>query len=155
MSDKATAENLFRDLGPLLDPAAIVYDEAESRWAVVIDQTTRIDVGYGDGAEQLVFALDLGPVPDQTADQVHELLLRFSYVWRETGGLYGALDAEGRATLMYTCAVQGLDVQRLQTLLRNLLDHRRLWADLIARSETDAIAGAAIDGPAPFGAIKV
>ncbi len=155
MSDKATAEKLFQELGPLLDPAAIVYDDAAAQWAVVIDDRTRIDVGFDETAGQFVFALDLGQVPDRSADTVHELLLRFSFLWRETGGLTAALDAEGRAVLMYRHAVQDLELQRLHTLLQNLVHHRRIWADLIARSETEAIDAAAAESPAPFGAIKV
>ena len=155
MNDKTIAEKLFQELGPLLDPAAIVYDETEPLWAVVIDETTRIDVAYDDDAGQFVFALDLGEVPDQSAERVHALLLRFSGVWRETGGLHTALDGEGRALLMYRHPVQGLDVQRLQTLMGNLAVHRRMWADLIASSETEELDPDTAESAVPFTGIRV
>ena len=153
MSDKAIAEKLFQELGPLLDPEAIVYDETEPQWAVVVDENTQIAVGYDEEDGQFVFALDLGDVPDQSAERVHELLLRFSYVWRGTGGLYTALDPEGRAILMYKHAVQGLDVQTLQALLDGLYTHSQYWAELIA----DVGDGDVTEGPeniAPFRIIR-
>ena len=155
MGDKATAEQLFEELGPVLDPAAIVYDAAEVQWAVLIDQTVRIDVGYDADAGQFVFALDLGRIPDHGFDQVTELLLRFSYVWRETGGLHGALDPEGHAVLMYKHAVAGLDVQRLHALLANLATHQRMWADLIDRCEDEDFDTDSIDHLVPAGGIRV
>lgn len=155
MSDQATAEKLFQELGPLLDPAAIVHDADAVQWAVLIDETTRIDVGYDADANQLVFALDLGQVPDQSFERVYELLLRFSFVWRETGGLHGALDPEGHAVLMYKHTVLELDIQRLHALLVNLATHRRLWADLIARSEEAEFDPEHIEAPVPFGGIRV
>ncbi|MCG8691414.1 MAG: type III secretion system chaperone [Minwuiales bacterium] len=148
MSEESTTETLFRELGPLFDPAAVLHDEAQSTWAVVIDDETRIDVAHDAEDEQLVFTLDLGTVPEEAASRVHELLLRFSFVWQDTGGLHGALDAEGSAVLMYKHPVAGLDVRRLYALLGNLAQYRELWADLIDRAEADDIDAG--DGAPPF-----
>ena len=155
MSGKARVERLFLELGPLLEPLAIAYDEDEAHWAVVIDETSQIDVVYDEGTECFVFALDLGAVPEEAAEPVHELLLRFSFVWRQTGGLHAALDGDGRAVLMYKHAVQGLDVQALQALLGNLHTHRQHWANLIADAGNDGVSSEAPETAAPFGSIRV
>lgn len=153
MSNMAHVERLFEELGPLLEPLAVAYDQEEAHWAVVIDETNQIDIVYDEDTECFVFALDLGAVPDETAESVHELLLRFSFVWRQTGGLHAALDGEGHAVLMYKHAVQGLDVQTLQALLDSLHTHSQYWAELIA----DVGDGDVAEGPentAPFGIIR-
>lgn len=157
MSNRAHAERLFEELGPLLEPVAIAYDEEEAHWAVIIDETSQIDIVYDEGAERFIFALDLGPVPEEAADVVHELLLRFSFVWRETGGLHAALDDEGHAVLMYKHAVQDLDVQTLQGLLGGLDTHRQCWAPLIADVDVGDDDDVVFETPetiAPLGSIR-
>ena len=155
MTDKTVAERLFEELGPLLDPAAIVYDKAQLQWTVAIDEDTRIDVGYDEGDNDLIFALDLGEIPDESTERVHDLLLRFSFVWRETGGLYAALDAEGRAFLMYRHTLQQLDVQQLQTLMGNLETNRRTWAEFIVGSGMEDPDLDPSDGPSSFAGVRV
>ena len=155
VSDAAMAERLFEELGPLLDPAAIVYDETQSQWTVAIDEDTRIDVGYYEADDELIFALDLGEIPDESVERVHELLLRFSFVWRETGGLHAGLDGEGRPFLMYKHTLQQLDVQQLQTLMSNLAAHREMWAELIGRSATEDPDPDGGESPPPFTGVRV
>lgn len=154
MSGKEHAEKLFEELGPLLDPLAVAYDEDEAHWAVMIDEDHQIDIVYDDQVERFVFAIDLGAVPDEAAETVHELLLRFSFVWRQTGGLHAALDDEGHAILMYKHALQGLDVQTLQGLIGGLHAHHQYWATLV----TDAGGGddfsEAPEITAPLGSIR-
>lgn len=136
-TDMATAERLFDELGPILDPIAVAHDADQALWSLLIDEDVSIDVAFDEQDGELVFALDLGEVAEETAADVYELLLRFSFVWRETGGLYAALDGEGHAVLMYRRSLQGLDVQRLQAMLSNLHDYRNLWSALIADIHAD------------------
>ena len=155
MSDKAVAERLFQEVGPVLEPASIIYDAETVQWAVVLDGGVQIDVGHDADSDQLVFALNLGDVPDSSAEQVHEMLLRFNFVWRQSGGLHAALDADGRGVLMFKYPVGGLDVPRLHSLLQNLAAHRSLWAELIAGSERETGGLEDMDDPAPFGGVRV
>lgn len=155
VSNREHAEKLFEELGPLLEPLAIAYDEEEAHWAVLIDEDQQIDVVYDEQVERFVFAIDLGPVPEEAAETVHELLLRFSFVWRRTGGVHTALDDEGHAILMYKHAVQGLDVQTLQGLLGGLHAHSEYWRDLIADTDGgDDFAEAPENVGAPLGSIR-
>ena len=154
MSNKAHAERLFNELGPLLEPLIITYDADEAHWVVVIDETNRIDIVYDEANERFVFALDLGDVPDEAAGTVHELLLRFSFVWDQTGGLHAALDDEGRAVLMYKHPARDLDVQTLQALLRGLHTHGQYWAGLIADAAGDDDLSEALEDVEPVGVIR-
>ena len=155
VSNREHAEKLFGELGPLLEPVAIVYDEEEAHWAVMIDGDQQIDVVYDEQVERFVFAMDLGAVPEESAETIHELLLRFSFVWRQTGGLHAALDDEGHAVLMYKHAVQGLDVQTLQGLLGGLHTHLEYWCDLIANTGSgEDFSEAPEEIAAPLGIIR-
>ena len=154
MDEKTIAERLFQELGPVLEPASIIYDAEAAQWAVVLEDGVQIDVGHDAESGLLVFALGLGGVPDSSAEQVHEMLLRFSFVWRETGGLHAALDADGKGVLMFKHPLEDLDLQRLQSLIQNLAAHRSLWAELIANSEKEGSAPD-IENSAPFGGVRV
>ena len=154
MNTRAHAEKLFEELGPILEPLAIVYDADETHWAVVNDETSQIDVAYDEDSGCFIFALDLGTVPEEAAETVHELLLRFSFVWRQTGGVHASLDGDGHAVLMYKHAAQGLDVQTLQALLGGLYTHSQYWADLIADSGDVGISSEVQENAAPFGSIR-
>jgi hypothetical protein len=139
MENDTTVNTLFAELGPLFDPAAILHDEETATWAVLLDEDTHIDISYDEESEQLVFALGLGPIPPEIADQIYELLLRFSFIWQENGGLHAGLDADGEAHLMFKYPLAGLDAQRLNNLLENLGQYCRIWADLIDRTEAGEI----------------
>ena len=155
MSDYGSAIELMGDLGPLLDPDAIIFYPDQGMWSVVVDTETRVDLGYDDAARVLVFTLDLGPIPEAAAADVHKMLLRFGYLWRETGGIHAALDGEGHAALMYKRPLAGLDVQSLRSLIGNLAIQRRLWADLINAPPKDDEIESAIGVRGPLGGIRV
>ena len=150
MSGKAVAERLFQELGPVLDPASIIYDAENAQWVVVLDDEVQIDVAYDAESGQLVFALNLGDVPDSSAAQVHEMLLRLSF----TGGLHAALDADGKGVLMFKHPLEHFDIQRLRSLLQNLAAHRSLWAELVVKSEREG-GPIDMDNPALFKGIRV
>ena len=108
--------------------------------------------------EQFVFLLDLGPIPAERQHKVYELLLRFSYLWRDSGGLHMAMNDAGNAVLMFKYPLLGLNVTRLHTLLGNLLNHARRWRELIQHppqtDEDETERPTAVDLP-PFGGIRV
>ncbi len=130
MSNLAVAEQLFAELGPILDPQSIVHFPESSSWSISVDADTQVTAALESGQNTLVFALDLGPLPEENLKEAYELLLRFGYIWQTNGGLSAAINAEGRGALIYKHPVTGLDVQRLQTLLRNLSVHRQKWSNL-------------------------
>jgi len=87
--------NLLQEVGPLLDPLAISFDPEDGSWTVAIDEDTVIGIALDEASGMLVFLLELGTVEDVAAERAHEILLRFSYLWRDTGGIQAALDPAG------------------------------------------------------------
>lgn len=153
MDAKARAEALMAELGPVLEPEAIIFEPATMQWSIALDGGRTVDVAYDAAAEALVFALRLGAPPAEAADRAYELLLRFSFLWRETGGLYTALDGDGAAVLMLRRSLEGLDATGLHILLQRLGANQTLWADLVARARSPEPEAAA--SPTPFPAIQV
>ncbi len=153
MDDNAAVTKLLEEVGPLLDPAAISYAPDDQSWTVSIDAETLILLAFDEGGGALEFVTPLGAVPDASAERAHEILLRFSYLWRETGGLYAALDDNGDAALLYRRPLAGLDGTQLNNLLGNLAQQRAVWADVL-RTPPEDIESVVPDVP-PFGGIRV
>jgi len=123
---------LLQDVGPLLDPLAISFDPEDGSWNVAVDEDTLIGIAFDDASASLVFLLELGMVDDAAAERAHEILLRFSYLWRDTGGIQAALDDEGTPVLIYRRPLAGLDAPKMTTLLRNLAAQREPWMTVIS-----------------------
>ena len=158
MSKSDSALTLMRELGPLFAPEQIIYYPQHASWQVVVDADIQIDISHDAEHEQFVFLLDLGPIPAERQHKVYELLLRFSYLWRDSGGLHMAMNDAGNAVLMFKYPLLGLNVTRLHTLLGNLLNHARRWRELIQHppqtDEDETERPTAVDLP-PFGGIRV
>lgn len=132
MDDIAATTELLKEVGPLLEPLAIGFDPEDGSWTVAVDEETSIAIALDQPSGMLVFILELGAIDDAAAERAHEILLRFSYLWRDTGGLQAALDDEGRPVLIYRRSLAGLDAPRLRALLANLAEQRALWGEVIA-----------------------
>ena len=152
MFDIEQANELFEELGANAQLASIIFDPEDRSWTIAVDAETQVSAVLNDRLETLTFALGLGPLKESRAAQVHAFLLRFSYLWRETGGLFAALDDKGEPVLMFRCALNGLTPQALHALLRGLADQREAWAELMERDSLD------LDDPQaymPRGGIRV
>jgi len=134
VDDIEATTKLLEEVGPLLDPLVIGFDPEDGSWTVTVDEETAIAIALDPASGMLVFILELGAVDDAVAERAHEILLRFSYLWRDTGGLQAALDDEGRPVLIYRRPLAGLDATRLRALLANLAEQRAPWRAVIAES---------------------
>lgn len=137
MSSAETAERLLEELGPILDPEAILKLAEPGLWSVVVRDDIQIDVSFEEADETFLFKAPLGGVPQDRAKGVYEMLLRFSFLVRETGGLHAALDGDGEAVLIYRHPASDLEVSRLALLLNNLADSVAAWSDAIAGAGQD------------------
>ena len=137
------------ELGPVLEPDAIIFEPSSAQWSIALSGGTRVDAAYDAASETLVFALRLGAPPTEARERVYELLLRFSFLWRDTGGLYTALDGDGTAILMQRQSLEGLDATALGEILRRLVVNRAIWADFVARAQPSEPESAAISVPFP------
>jgi Tir chaperone protein (CesT) family len=143
---------LLAELGRTYALEDVLFHEGEASWTIGFDAETRIGVAMDEAPEVLSFAVPLVPPPAARAAAVHRLLLRFSYLWRETGGLVAALDARGGPVMMFRCALAQLDPTALYGLLQGLAAQRRAWAVLVT---SDAEEFEAKKDLMPLGGIRV
>ena len=144
MDNIEATTKLLQEVGPLLEPLAITFDPEDGSWNVAVDEDTVIGIALDEASGMLVFVLELGPVEDAAAERAHEILLRFSFLWRDTGGIQAALDDEGTPVLIYRRPLAGLDTPRLRALLANLAAQREPWMTVIStapQSETHVEEG--------------
>jgi len=126
--------NLLQEVGPLLDPLAISFDPEDGSWTVAIDEDRVMGIALDEASGMRVFLLGLGTVEEVAAERAHEILLRFSYLWRDTGGIQAALDDEGTPVLIYRRPLAGLDAPKLNSLLANLAAQRGPWMTVITQA---------------------
>lgn len=129
---------LLEDAGALLEPAVIALVPDDGTWTVGFDDESVVAIVAAEALDELVFIVGLGTVPADAAAQVHEWLLRASYLWQETGGVQAAIDDRGEAVLIYRRARSGLDAGRLAGLLANLRAQRTAWRALMQSPENEA-----------------
>jgi len=149
MTDNTQIDALLKELGPLLQPEEILGQDEESRWLIAIDEETGIEVVHDAEQGRLVFHLHLGPVPEERELEIYRMMLVYSYLWMDTGGLRMSLDNEGGATLLYEHPVLDLDPTLLQTLLTNFADQGRIWRDLINHQPQAGVSGEEPGGSPP------
>ena len=86
---------------------------------------------------------------------LYELILQYNARWKETGGVRLALDGpEGSVVLAYDMPLAGLDLPRLQTVIRNFRDTLDGWRKIVAASGQTAGRGTGGLDPMPPGALR-
>lgn len=136
MSGFETAQAMIEELGPLLGAEAVAAFPEERTWSVMLPSGARFDVALDDDDEIMVFALDIGAVPKPAAARVHDMLLRLSFLWRESGGVAAALDDTGAAALLLRRRLAALDPTAIARLMKQLADYADRWAEILEEAET-------------------
>ena len=96
-------------IGPLLVEAArpveldaVVQHGEAGAWGLAFGDGRIVEATFLADSGMLVFETDLGIPATRDTAALHRLLLGYSYLWRETGGLHISLAApESRAFLTY------------------------------------------------------
>ncbi|MEM1385247.1 MAG: type III secretion system chaperone [Pseudomonadota bacterium] len=137
MSDASAVTLLFGELGTLLEPEAIIQDPEGDSWSIALVDGVTVDVSLDEERRMLVFVVDLGPPPQGRIAEVQDVLLRFGFLWRESGGIYAAIDDAGAAVLMQQAPLAGLDLPSLQRLIGRFSAHREAWSAMLDTVDQD------------------
>ncbi|NJN47762.1 MAG: type III secretion system chaperone [Candidatus Competibacteraceae bacterium] len=142
-------KTLIEDVAPLLDPERVVYREDQATWLFGFDETTIVAVIHDADQHRLVLQLELGSVPFDRQHSVYDLLLRYNFMWRESGGARMALDDEANVTFLFECPLFDLDAAQLQTIIGNFVHQGVQWFQLIQESSASETAATAPPQDAP------
>ncbi len=131
MDNDSAVQSLIMELGSLLDPAMIDYYEEDSCWVVGVTEDVSIQIVHNHELQALLLVLNLGPAPEANADEVHQMLLKLTYVMAEKGGPVAGLDAEDNAVLMGRAPLDGLTVQQLASDLEYFATQQAAWSRVL------------------------
>ncbi len=137
MSDLQHINQLFTDLGPILEPDNILK-HGEYRWQVSLPDLV-ILLEYNPQTSLLTQFAEL-PQPNQNdLVNIYENMLVFNAQFAQSKGLRLALThPNGNALLIQDLATSNLDVSTLSASLLSLLDNHITWAKAL---ESDTVAG--------------
>jgi hypothetical protein len=133
MPDKAHVHELMTEIGPALELAEVREFEQDNLWTLVDRDGTVLFVDYEPDDQRLWISADVC-VPSGNRSKLYDLMLQYNARWQQTGGVRLALDGpEGGVVQAYDLPVSGLDLQRLQNVIRNFRDTLEEWRKIVAR----------------------
>jgi hypothetical protein len=134
MSDKAHVHALMMEIGPVLELAEVQEFEQEDLWTLTARDGTVLFVDYEPEDQRLWLSADVClPLPGDRL-QLYEIILQYNARWRETGGVRLALDGpDGGVVQAFDLPVAGLDLSRLQCIIRNFCQTLDTWREIVAR----------------------
>ena len=119
-------QQLLEQLGPANPEVANVTQITEDTWAVGFDEQSIILVQLDDAGRELVFTCAVGEPTEAARHAVYESLLAYNALWRETGGVRMAV-ADGAVLQICSADAASLDLERLGTILGNIVQKARVW----------------------------
>jgi hypothetical protein len=133
MPDKAHVHALMTEIGPALELAEVTEFEQDNLWTLVLRDGVVLFVDYEPEDQRLWLSADVCvPLPGDHL-RLYELMLQYNARWQQTGGVRLALDGpEGSVVQAYDLPVAGLDLHRLQNVIRNFRDTLAGWRKIVA-----------------------
>jgi Tir chaperone protein (CesT) family len=124
-------EKLLAELGELLDLKQITAAGEEPSWLLVTRQEDVIHVDFEQETSRLYLSTSIG----KARPEDYGLLLTYSSLWKETLGLYCALEgAEGDAILVFVRVASYLHPPRFAAIIEDVVSRAAIWRQYLARS---------------------
>jgi hypothetical protein len=114
------------------DSVTRIAQLSDDTWQVDYDNGPSILIRLDEAAGRLALQSVLGRVPAERKLPVYEALLVYSVLWRETGGVRGALNAEGEAMLLVDLILANVSESLLHRALDNFSVKTRYFAAHVA-----------------------
>lgn len=132
MAHKAHIHALMTEIGPALELGEVQAFDKNDLWTLVTQGKTVIFAEYAPDDDRLWLSADVGPLQPGDRLRLYELMLQYNARWQQTGGVRLALDApEGDVVLAYDLPAAGLDLHRLQNVIRNFCAALEGWRRIV------------------------
>ena len=140
MVDADSLSEMLTELGPILEPAAILAATDTASWTVAMSEDIGVEMRLDAETDLLVFEARVGPV-SEAGDGIIPRLLAFNADPVQHGGIWMSLDAPG-GTVMQSkvCHGEQFDRYRLQNEIQSFIDQLRAWRELIPPPPDDGDA---------------
>ena len=133
MTNLEQIQSLFAELGPKSEEIAAVAQNGDAEWAIVYDEDLIVTADYDEDQSKILLSAGLGTPPRDARLSVYEAALNYSYLWRDTGGLFMALGGpEGEIFMMFELNAADVSLDTLQMVLRQLVSKAQVWQDFVA-----------------------
>jgi hypothetical protein len=154
MQERAHLHALMTEIGPALELAEVEEFERENLWVLTAGDGMVLFAEHQPDDGRLWLSTEVCEPPGERL-VLYELILQYNARWKETGGVRLALDGpEGSVVLAYDMPLAGLDLPRLQTVIRNFRDTLDGWRKIVAASGQTAGRGAGGLDPMLLGALR-
>ena len=130
-------EKLLAELGELLDLKQITAAGEEPSWVLLTKEEDVIHVDFEQETSRLYLSISIG----KARREDYGLLLTYSSLWKETLGLYCALEgAEGEAIVVFARVASYLHPPRFAAIIEDVVSRAAIWRAYLARSGDSAVA---------------
>lgn len=121
------------EIGPLRDYAAVAAYPKEGLWRVLVDETLIVEIELDEGNGLLILSGSAGEVPaGRDVAALHAMMLDYGAIWRQTGGIQIARDADGSILIVKRVAAAGLDRTALANHVDRFAETLRAWSAIVA-----------------------
>ncbi len=154
MTENDHITDILAEMGKHFDALAITSDPEDGVWVVARGEDRFVSIALDHDEQALHLSISLGPVSDAAKARVLEHMLKFNFLWRQTGGMYLSMDANSDAHLMLREPLGGVDAIRINALLGGLEAKASAWKTALAEADRDD-SFPENSPSAPFGGIRV
>jgi hypothetical protein len=138
-------QDLVAEIGPLRDYMAVASYPEDSLWRVLVDEDLIVEIEMDEAAGVIVLSGSAGTPPaGRDLNALHEMMLDYGAIWRQSSGLQLARDADGSYLALLRHGAADLDRTRLAALVDRFADWLRAWRTIVA-NPIAAMAGKASD----------
>jgi hypothetical protein len=130
-------EKLLAEVGDLLDLQQITAAGEEPCWVLATKGDEIIHVDFEQETSRLYLSTSIG----KARAEDYGLLLTYSSLWKETLGLYCALEgAEGDAILVFARVASYLHPPRFAAIIEDFVSRAAIWREYLARTGESPVA---------------
>ena len=129
-------EKLLVEVGELLDLPQITAAEEEPSWHLLTRDGEVVHIDFEQETSRLYLSVGIG----KARPEDYGLLLTYGSLWKETLGLYCALEGvEGDAVLVFVRVASYLHPPRFAAILEDVLSRAAIWREYLARTGDSAV----------------
>lgn len=126
--------DLIASVGPLLPEVDGILLRGDGEWILRLPDLD-VDLELDSDHQRLMLSIDLNTVDAAEKAELLMRLLHYACLWRDTGGVFFALNAELRPVIMLPLFVPELTTRLLATVIAGLVEKARAWRLVIESLE--------------------
>jgi hypothetical protein len=131
MHSLEATRQLIMDMAPNAADIKEIQESEDGAWAFGLSDESVMTAEWADKPPRLVLTFFLGTPPDERRLAACELLLSFSQMSADTGGVRGGMAADGELTLIYDIPAAPLTEVDLREIVMNFAGLGRKWRQTI------------------------